>query len=70
MNVIRLIKFYFKPKGEMTAEELSVKAFAVQSKFYKSLSKAEIFFYWSFRIIFMLVALGLLNYILNFFSKN
>ncbi len=67
MDVKRLIKFYFKPKGELTNEELSTKTFAVQSKFYKSLSKGEKLFYWSFRIAFMLVSLGLLNYILDSF---
>ena len=54
----------------MTVGELSAKAFPVQSKFYKSLSKGEKLFYWSSRIVFMLIALGLLNFILDVLLKN
>ena len=49
MDYKRLIIFYFRPKGEMTNEELSEKRFAVQSKFYNSLNKSEKGFYWFFR---------------------
>ena len=69
MDYKRLIIFYFKPKGEMTKEELSEKRFAVQSKFYNSLNKSEKGFYWFFRATFMIIILIVLNILLDFLNS-
>ena len=69
MDYKRLIKFYLKPKEEMTEEEISKKRFAVQSKFYNSLNKSEKGFYWFFRVTFMITILLLLNIVLDFLDS-
>tara|TARA_Y200000002_G_scaffold320926_1_gene280906 strand:- start:3313 stop:3525 length:213 start_codon:yes stop_codon:yes gene_type:complete len=70
MNIKKVIKFYFNPKSVMSSEEIEgKKTFPVQSKFYKSLSKAEKTFYWLFRLGFIAVLIIVTNYLLDIFFK-
>lgn len=68
MDIQKVIKFYFNPKSGMSSEEIEgKKTFPIQSKFYKSFSKAEKTFYWLFRLVFIAVLIIATNYLFDTF---